>query len=48
MKYQIICLFAFASIIFSVEGNLEAERIARHIEIRHELERKPLRFYMSL
>lgn len=44
MKYQIICLFAFASIIFSVEGNLEAERIARHIEIRRELEREATPF----
>ena len=45
MKYKIICfLFAFASIIFSVEGNLEAERIARHIEIRRELEREATPF----
>lgn len=43
MKYQIIC-FLFASIILTVEGSLEAERIARHIEIRRELEREATPF----
>ena len=53
MKYQLILLF-LASVLFSVEGSgsnvdgdLKSERIARHNEIRLELEREATPFLMD-